>query len=324
MKISDDKLRRVISDLGINAPYYKGKDIPVSNCWHFSTDGNAVDAIFYDEEDFRSGMNRIYVILPLYNIIILAFSLMDTHVHFILYGSFDDCNRFMHEYIRRTSIYISRKYGERKKMDGVEISHQQIDTDWYLKIAICYVIKNAPVGGLPWMGYDYPWSSGALYFRKQGYWTSPCWTANSSGNNPDRLGELSKIGRKKVMKTRNAELADARMIDGIVFPGEYVAYELVEMVFKSTKSFNYFMCISKDSDVESRGGMISYLSLPIQELRQHKNEICQQLFGLKDSHMLDTGKRLILARTLKGRFNSSSRQIARICGLKYDEVKDLL
>ena len=324
MKISDTKLNQIISDLGLNAPFIKGNDIPVHNCWHFYTDGAAIDSIFYDDEDFRNGMNRIYVLLPQYDIIILALILMDTHVHFILYGRFEDCNRFMHEYIRRTSIYISRKYGERNKMNGIPISHQDIDTDRYLKIAICYVIKNAPAGGLPWLACDYPWSSGALYFRKRGWWTSPVWFAESDKTDRESIHQMSRIGRKKALRTRNAELEDALLIEGMVFPGEYVAYELVEKLFKTVKSFHYFMCITKDSDIESRGGIISHLTLPIQEMRQHKKEVCRQLFGREDSHSLDTGQRLRLARTLKSRYNSSSKQIARVCGLKYSEVKELL
>ena len=84
MKITRELLRQIVSDLGLDAPFVKGQHIPVKNCWHFSTDGNAVDAIFEDEDDFIDGMNRVYVTLQAYRVIILAFSLMDTHVHFIL------------------------------------------------------------------------------------------------------------------------------------------------------------------------------------------------------------------------------------------------
>ena len=44
------------------------------------------------------------------------------------------------------------------------------------------------------------------------------------------------------------------MIDGLVFPGEYVAYEVVERLFKTCKSFNYFFCKTKEEDVDARGG----------------------------------------------------------------------
>ena len=49
MKIEYDLLRRIESDLGLNTPFIKGQAIPIKNCWHFSTDGNAVDVIFKDD-----------------------------------------------------------------------------------------------------------------------------------------------------------------------------------------------------------------------------------------------------------------------------------
>lgn len=324
MKISEDKLQKIFSDLGINVPFIKGQDIAVKDCWHFYTDGQSVDFIFCDEEDFRNGMNRAFLTLRKYDVLILAFILMDTHVHFILYGHFEECNRYIHEYVRRTSIYIESVHGERNKFRNLPISHQPIDTDRYLKSAICYVIKNATVGGLPWMFYDYPWSSGPLYFRSGKAWTQPQWASVEVVPDSSSSPRLSRIAWKKMMKTRSPEGVEARIVDRMVFPGEYVAFEIVEKLFRSPKGFQYFVGSTKDSDIESRGGIISNLSLPDNEIRQHKKELCLELFGTSDTYKLDTGKRIHLARCLRSRYNSSPKQLARICGLKYEEVKGLL
>ena len=112
------------------------------------------------------------------------------------------------------------------------------------------------------------------------------------------------------------------MIDRLIFPGEYVSYEIVERIFKTCKSFNYFMCITKEEEVEARGGSISFLSIPMQEMRQHKNELCKELYGANSIKGLNTQQRLRLARTLRSRYNSSIKQIIRLCGLVYDEAKD--
>ena len=114
------------------------------------------------------------------------------------------------------------------------------------------------------------------------------------------------------------------MIDLIIFPGEYVAYEIVEKIFKTHKSFNYFLCRSKEEDIESKGGVLSRLSIPIQEMRQHRNEICRELFQTNTIRTLDTQHRLQLARILRKRFNSSPKQICRLCGLLLEEVKEYI
>ena len=323
MEIPKELLRQIISDLGLDVPYSKGQKIKVRNCWHFSTDGNAVDVMFYDTQDFIDGMNRIYVTLPGYRVIILAYSLMDTHVHFILYGEFDECNRFMHDYVRRTSCHIAFRHGDTHKMDGVPINYQAVDTDFYLKVVICYTIKNAPAGGIPYNAIDYPWSSGPLYFRRAGDWSSPAWLNEV----PDGIPQSKEMGvrqQKRVLKSHARPEKAIRMTGPIVFPGTYVAYEIVEKLYKTCKSFNYFLCISREEDVDARGGTISHLSIPMQEMRQHKKEICKEMFGTTDIKKLDTQRRIRLARVLRTRFNSSKKQIIRLCGLVYEEAKDMI
>lgn len=235
MKLDQKLLAQIVSDLGLDLPFVKGRKINIRNCWHFSTDGNAVDAMFYDDDDFIAGMNRIYVVVQGYRVVILAFSLMDTHLHFILYGTFEECNRFMHEYVRRSSWYISVTHGESHKLDGVPINYQPVDTDTYLKTVICYTVKNAPVGGIMFNALDYPWSSGPLYFKRPGLWSSPRWMDDDMAP----LSQLSALRHRQVLRTRDMDRVDenVRMVGRLVFPGEYTAYEIVERLFKTCKSF---------------------------------------------------------------------------------------
>jgi len=323
MEISQELFRQIVLDLGMDIPFAKGRKINVKNCWHFSTDGNAVDVMFYGPSDFIDGMNRIYVTVRGYRVIILAFSLMDTHIHFVLYGDFEECNRFMHDYVQRTSRYIAIKHHDHNKLDGVPINYQEIDTDFYLKVVICYTIKNAPAGGIPYNAFDYPWSSGPLYFRHAGDWSSPAWLDESS-DDLLRGEEMGVRQLKKLLKSHIRPETSIRMTGPIVFPGTYVAYEIVERLYKTCKSFNYFFCISREEDVDARGGTLSLLSIPMQEMRQHKNEICRELFGTASIKKLNTQQRIHLARALRTRFNSSKKQIIRLCGLIYDEAKDMI
>ena len=368
MKINDELLGQMVSDLSLDKPFVKGKNLPIRNCWHFCTDGNAVDRLFDDDQDFRDGMNRVFVVRRDFRVVILAFCLMDTHVHFILYGAFEECNRFMHKFVQLTSRHIWFRHAERKKLWRLPIRHQFIDNDFYLKVAICYVIKNAPVAGLPFNALDYPWSGNPLYFRRMGYWNSlipsvfpiegtyrlalvqgvpsgvqgvsagvqgvpsgvPSGAEIGLGGMTGAavigksLKEMSQRKVKSLLKTKTEITEDVFVIDGIVYPGEYVAWEIVERIFKTHKSFNRFMCISKEEDIENRGGGISRLSIPIQEMRQYRNEICRELYGVESIRTLSVKERLKLAKVIRSRYNSSLKQIARVCGLVYDEVKDMI
>lgn len=322
MEISKSLLSQVESDLGLNCPFVKGQNITINNCWHFFTNGSDLDIMFYDETDFREGMNRLYLVSRRYGVILLAFVLMDTHVHIVLWGSFADCNAFMHEFIRQTSWHLSTSHHETRKLRDVAINYQKIDTDAYLKTVICYVIKNPTTGGIPAMAFAYPWSSGALYFASDQSWTVASWI-NRLSLCP-RLKDMGVIDTRMLLHTRNRINSEARVIDGIIFPGDYVAYELVQRIFRTHRSYQYFLSLNKDDEIESNGGCISNLSLPIQELRQRKNEVCQELFEQKTLKNLSTSDRVRLAKTLKARYNSSPRQILRVCGLNYKDAKGLI
>ena len=71
MKEIDEKLMKQMElDLSVNAPFMKGHPNPVRNCWHFYTDGNAIDRLFDDREDFKDGMNRVYTVGRKYRLFI--------------------------------------------------------------------------------------------------------------------------------------------------------------------------------------------------------------------------------------------------------------
>ena len=308
-------------DLALNSAFRKGADLPVSNCWHFCTDGNAVDSMFFDNRDFTDGMNRIYLTSRRFlGMVILAFVLMDTHLHIVTYGDYDVCNRFFHEYLRRTSMFISSRHGESKKLKGIRASCHKIDTDAYLKKAICYVIKNPTSAGMPYNPYDYPWSSGSLYFRNRGLWTSPAWS--DEGMFSDRLGHMRVRERRSYLKSRDVGAIDAAVSEGMVFPGEYVAVEIVERIFRTCRSYSFFMGKSREEDLDTLPAAAQGLALPIHELRQHRDELGRELFGESGIRNLDMARRLKLARALRAKYMCSARQVCKSCGLVYDEVKD--
>ena len=262
----------ISSDLRLGLTVAKGQSVSIKNCWHFYTAGDSVDVIFHDDNEFLDGMNRILPVVACYDVLILAFVLMDTHVHFVLYGDFDSCNRF----------------------------------------------KNPVSAGLPYNPWDYPWSSGPLYFRHSNSWTSPKWMLGMDYM-VQKVDEIRQLAKSRVKIKLGI-----RVVDGLILPSQYVAVDVVEKLFRSHKAFNFFMSISKDIDVESRGGAISHLTVPLSEMRDNRRMISQEMFGVTELRGLSMRQRVQLARRLKAQYNCSPKQIAKLCGLVYNEVIDLL
>lgn len=321
--MDDEQRRRMYEDLGVGMPFIKGEAVPVRNCWHFSTDGTGIDVMFYDEKDFVGGMNRIYVVLKNYRVIVLAFCLMDNHVHFVLHGGYEECNKFVHEYVRRTSMSISIRHGDEKKLADLPIHHQAVTDDQYLKTVICYVVKNPYAAGLPILAMDYPWSSGALYFRIAEMWTSPSWIVIGLQS---LLSHEYTSGRKRQKYlASHEEMGDGCvLVNGLIFPGEYVEYEVVQRIFRTHKGYSYYLFKTKDEDIESKGEAISRLSIPDSELRQRKREICMRMYGTCSVKNLNTFQRMSLAKALRNNYTCSVKQVARVTGLVAKEIEHLL
>lgn len=309
---------QIENDLSLNIPYIQGQKNQVKNCWHCCSDGRTVDIIFTSDEDFRDGMNRIYFVGAKYQVIILAFALMGTHVHFILYGSKEACIKFMHEYVRRTSQYINEKHKKNKALKNVQVSCQEITDDVYLKVAICYVLRNPFVAGLPYFPIDYPWSSACLYFRTADLWMQP------SISKIEKTVSFTYDQFEQIFKSHPVTNRQVKMIGNMISPLEYVRYDIVEKLFKTPRAYFYFLSQAKEDEFERKIGEYSKLSMTIQEMRQNRMEMSQMLFGTKELRGLNVEQRLHLARNLKRKYHSSAEQILRSCGLKISECKDLL
>ena len=127
-------------DLSIGATFIKGFNRPVRNCWHFSSDGNFAFAIFESESDFKAAMNRLALLTLRYKVIILAFCLMDNHIHLILYGSKAECEAFAKEFLNLTAHYNSVRHHSGEGTSSIPVSHQAIEDEEYYR-ANCETIK---------------------------------------------------------------------------------------------------------------------------------------------------------------------------------------
>ena len=73
--------------------------------YHLCTDGYQVSSIFKEDSDFIAGANRIAICKHIAGVSVFSFTLMDNHIHCVLYGSLEQCRCFIRKYIQLTSMY---------------------------------------------------------------------------------------------------------------------------------------------------------------------------------------------------------------------------
>ena len=285
--------------------------------YHLFSDGFRTEVLFEDKQSFISGMNITALCFLKCHVKILAFCLMDNHIHFILYGTMDDCKHFMNKFIHRYGIWYSNRYSG-KKSETIDFDIKIIEDEKYLLNSISYVLRNSIAAGYSFCVEDYQWSSGGLYFRMPE-------RLNNSTSGWKKTSDISLREQRRIFQTQDELPSEWKITpEGYIWPGNYVDYKEVEKLFRTPKSFIYFMGHSKEEDINIILGINESVFLPDMELREKAVTHCFILFQTTNLRCLDAQRRIRLAKELRKEYRCSAKQIARIIHLDPRFIKELV
>lgn len=286
--------------------------------YHYATEGLKEDILFASAVEFIAGINRIAVCLcrlgPDHPVQVICFCLMDNHLHFILYGTEEDCDLFIESYKQTTELWL-RHHGE---VNGPgkswRIGHWPIRDRERLRTTIAYIHRNPTAAGMAVSPAGYRWSSASLVF------TDSSWV-RLYGKPVD---SISLNARKRLFSSKVQVPGEWILLpDGLIWPGEFVNYRLMERQFDSVQDYQF--CLNKrveeDINLEMRR---SAISLPDGEISARARQMAEKLFGERDMLRLTAQQRLYLARLLKKETGTSVKQIARVVRMKLTEIEPIL
>lgn len=285
--------------------------------YHLFSDGFRTDVLFEDKKAFIAGMNIVALCFLKCNVSILAFCLMDNHVHFILYGTLEECEKFRDKFLQRFGIWYSNRHSS-KILETIDFDIKLMEDERYILNSIAYVLRNSIAAGYGYCVYDYPWSSGGLYFRHPDIMESM--TAGWKS-----ISDLSLREQFRRFQTQKRLPAEWKVTpDGYLWPGNYVDFTLVQKLFKTPKSFTFFMGQGKEEEINRSLGIEAAAELPEIELREKATALCLKLFKTSNMRRLDITKRLVLGKELRKIYRCSVKQIARTIHLDPKFTKELL
>lgn len=285
--------------------------------YHLFSDGFRTDVLFEDKPAFIAAMNIVAVCCFRCKAIILAFCLMDNHVHFILYGTLEECLQFRDKFLHKYAIWHSRRYSE-KKMEAIEFDIKPMEDERYILTSIAYVLRNSITAGFRYCVIDYPWSSANLYFRDPE-------SLKLLTDGWIKLSDLPVKERYRKVQTQVDLPADWLITpDGYVWPGCYIDYRHVERLFKTPKSFTFFMGQGKEEEINRSLGIEATIQMPDIELREKAIVHCMRMFKTTNMRRLDVLKRIELSKVLRKEYKCSAKQIARIVHLDSQYIKELV
>ena len=280
--------------------------------WFVTTDHLTKKIWFRDEEDFKMGMNLVAVLAVALDVDVLSFILMSNHVHFVLCCSEAKAHQFIKEFKKRHSQYMNKKYGVKELLRRV---HVQIDpvsgADESLEWVIAYTNMNSVAAGICLSPTGYPWGTGDTFFKAK----------PAKGR---RIGTYSD--RARVALLHSTQPMPPHLLvgdDGYILPDSYVDVEKVQNLYHTPKRMNYFLVNSSKAKrrLDAKDNAPNFRD---QVILPAIGDLSQSLFQKSSLEALTQDELAELLKQLRYRFSSHANQLARVTGIPYQKVVDLL
>ena len=280
--------------------------------WFVTTDHLTKKIWFRDEEDFKMGMNLVAVLAVALDVDVLSFILMSNHVHFVLCCSEAKAHQFIKEFKKRHSQYMNKKYGVKELLRRV---HVQVDpvsgADESLEWVIAYTNMNSVAAGICLAPTGYPWGTGDTFFKAK----------PAKGR---RIGTYSD--RARVALLHSTQPMPPHLLvgdDGYILPDSYVDVEKVQNLYHTPKRMNYFLVNSSKAKrrLDAKDNAPNFRD---QVILPAIGDLCQSLFQKSSLEALIQDELAELLKQLRYRFSSHANQLARVTGIPYQKVVDLL
>lgn len=276
--------------------------------FHICTDGRALPWMFQDEKDFIAGINRIAICHLRTCLEIIAFVLMDNHVHFVLYGTMPQCKAFINLYKRLTGKWILTKYGIGDYLRGLPTEILRIENEESLLNTLAYLDRNPPMAGYRYMHSEYPWGSSKYLFRD-----------TKTTDDEESWKPVSTYTRRALRSILNSkvEIPGNWLINesGMIHPKSFLNIRKLEACYKTPIRYAYFLAKKIEGIVEQDLQHSQKLFIPDKELRPIVRKMARELFSTENITELDVKDRLLIAKRLRYNYASTLKQISRMVHL---------
>ena len=290
--------------------------------YHMFANGDDAKNFITTENEFKVAFNRIGLCAYLSGVIIVSFSIEDSHPHVLLWGTLEKCARFKKLYEDMSIRSIASRRGS---SDGVVLHCElyEVLSESYLMNVAAYTITQPTKDGKPVMPYDYRYGSGALYFRS--VYTILPWLVGENGKyvEPVEFGTLSKLEKQRYCGSKKFVPDWWLVCNGFILPTNYVDVQRFESVYKTHNCFRAFMCSAKSRDESINVKMAEIRGVVVEDLeaRRISESVCKEMFGKRTVRHLNIGERMQLANTLRNRYRLAHRQLSFLTRIPEVELR---
>lgn len=267
--------------------------------------------LFRDRADFVAGMNFIAIVSFLTGVNVLSFVLMSNHIHIVIEGSRGDALKLINLFKKYYSAYYQRKYGGKDFLRRLKVDIRALRLeDESVQRAIAYVEMNPVAANICASSSMYQWGTGRTFF-------------NISPEKGRRLDSYSAYAKHRLLKSR-AQLPGDYIVgeDGYILPRSFVKVQFVESVFRTPKTYIYFL--NNSSKARTRLEKAPTPSFRDQIILSAGQDLLHSLFRATSMQDLSNQQKAELIRQLRLRLSADISQICRVFGFSPEEAANLL
>jgi len=279
------------------------------------------------EEDYYAAFNLIGVCAANTEVVVVSFSIEDSHPHALLWGTRENCSRFKTLYETQYVHYAAgTRPGGADMVFRCELYSIGDDVDYLRNVAV-YTVIQATKDGKAIMPYDYRWGTGSMVFRR-GFYT-PVWLFDDRGTicQPVPFSSLGTRARRSLLHTRNMSIPGHwQVCNGIILPSNYVDTARFESIYGTHNRFRVFLSSPRKREEMMLARMAEERGVSMEDLEARRvcGNVCKQMFGTRDPRRLNTRQRIQLAQSLRNQFRLTFRQLATLVRLPETEVRSFV
>lgn len=193
--------------------------------------------IFRTEDDFNMVINRLAALSFKWNISVLCYSIMSTHLHMVLKGAY--LSQFLSVFKKSLARYFNSKYLNKGTL--LNLSKRELNSRLDVIFAVNYVLKNPIHHRISSTVFQYPFTSISCYFKNE----IISFSRNEKIFNQP-INELAIflpliLRRKMFAKNQISKELEVFYYNDVVKPESFIDFKSVEMLYGNFSNFLYNM-----------------------------------------------------------------------------------
>lgn len=292
--------------------------------FHVFANGNDCKNLLTSVDDFIAAFNRVGICTLYSKAEVVCFALEDTHPHFLLYGTKNECLKYMLKYQKSLLRYLV--YSRESVKDiSFDLDILEITNERHLINTGVYIVNQATKDRKHVLPLDYRWSSGCLYFRPSHYIS--VWEIDDNGNRLSSmpLKSIPIRNQYKIFHTHTKLPQEWIVCNGIILPQNYINVSIFESIYKTHNCYTSFLGSTKSFEsVIEKMSRHRGIAMETLEAREIFSSLCYQYYKKRDARWLNMNQRSFLARELRKKHNLTFKQLSALCRIPEDELHKYL